>query len=340
MKSDYGKSAFWFGWFALTLVLDLAGAEAAAGNYEFEEANYVLAHHFTPEQSTSIYADEFAKLVKEMTNGKVTIEVFGSSQIGNLKDNADALRYTSLDFALIDLPTLGTIVPKASIISLPYLFGGLEHVEKFYASPESDKLNQLIADTIGIKILGQSHVGQRVVIGQVPIRVPADLNNIKISSPDKPINVRTMKAFGANPTVVPFGETYTALQTGIVNASDLTPDSAYSVRVHEVCKYISGTDHIYVDVCLAMNNQLYLSFSPELRDVVKKASDISTGHHRTVTMDAYEVYMQKAISETMIQRIIPPDLALFRQAVQPVWEQFSSEVPDGGALIDYIRGIK
>ena len=323
--------------FSVTMTVHEACA-ADSKKTEFAEAKYTFAHHLVAGQAGDVYARDFAKLVNEMTNGKVTIEVFDSNQLGNQRENTEALRFGTLDFSVTDLPTLGTIIPKMSVVSLPYLFDSLAHAEKFYKSEESAKLDQEVFDTVGIKFLGHSHVGYRVVVGHKALNTPDDLKNLKIATPNKPINVDTMKAFGANPTVVPYGETYTALQTSIVDACDLTLDSVYLARLHEVAKTISLTHHIYVDLCLAVSKQTFQSMSPKLQNVIIKASEIATERNHLLLANVYEDAKQNLLKDSA--QLISPDPELFRQTAQSVWEQFFKTAPEGRALVDYIRNLK
>jgi tripartite ATP-independent transporter DctP family solute receptor len=314
-----------------------ASGQAAAS--ESENVSYSLAHHMTLDHAVQTYCVDFANIIKEKTGGKVIVEVFGGGQIGGLKDNTDALRYNTLEFAIVDLPTIATVIPQTSLISLPYLFKNLDHVERFYDSAEFQKLNEIVREKASTRILGNSHIGWRVVVGNKAIRKVSDFKNLKISSPDKPINVQTMTTLGANPTVVSYGENYTSLQTGIIDAADQTPDSFYAARLHEITKYVSCTDHIYVDVCLGTSEQFFQTLSSDLQTIIQEAAKTATKRHRELVHDAYNEAMAKVLDSNKNMERINLDLAPFRDAVKSVTEQFLKENPDMKATIDYINSL-
>lgn len=299
---------------------------------------FKLAHHLPADHAVNGYALDFKKLVEAKSNGKIQIQVFEAGQLGGLKDNTDAIRYGTLDFAMIDLGTVASFYPKSSIVSLPFLFRDLKHVEAFFESPKMQEMTKDIAAKTNVRFLGYSHSGMRNIVSEKPINGPDDMKGMKIRAPDIPVYVDTLKALGANPTPIPSGEVYTALQTGVVEGMECPPDTLFSLKMQEVTKYIAITNHIYTDINLAMSEKLYVSLPDNLKKVIDDAAKEATANHRKLAQVLYDEFSKKLTDAGLIQTT--PDQKAFAAKVAPVWKKYTDKVADGKDLIDYISNLK
>lgn len=310
-----------------------SSAAPAAKTYTFK-----LAHHVPATHAVNGYATEFAKLVGEKSKGQIKVEVYPGGQIGGLKDNTDALRMGTLDFAMIDLGTAATFYPASSIIGLPFFFRDLKHVEAFYASPKMQEITKDMAAKANVKFIGYAHSGMRVLLSKKPINSVDDMKGLKIRVPEVPVYVDTMKALGANPTPIPSGELYTALQHGVVEACEMPPDTLVSLKMNEVTKYVAVTNHIYTDINLAMSQKLYQSLPDDLKKAVDEASKEATANFNKLAAKLYDDNLKKLIDAGLIKT--NPDVKPFAAKVQSVWAAYQKAVPEGKALMDYVSGLK
>lgn len=308
-----------------------------AATSDSEKYEFKLAHHVQLDHPLNGAGEEFAKLAAEKSNGKIEITQFGGGQLGGLKDNTEGVRLGTIEMAWIDLGTVGMIYPRASVIGLPFLFRDYDHVHKFFDGEVGKGLTDEIVEATGIRFLQYADSGFRSIVSNKPVAAPDDMKGLKIRLPEVPIYVQTMNALGANPTAIPFGEVYTALQTGVVDAMECPCDALYISKVFEVTKYITRTNHIYADIGLAINEDLYQSLPDDIRKALSEAAQEAINSYRKSYVENDNEYYNKLISEGMEE--VKPDKDAFVNKVKVVWDDFAKNA-DAQDLIDAITDIK
>jgi C4-dicarboxylate-binding protein DctP len=302
----------------------------AAAKYQFK-----LSHHLQLTHPVEIMSQKFAAGVAKETNGEVEIKVFGAGQIGGLKDNAEGVRLGTLDFSCSDCAQIGLFHARANIISLPFLFRDYPHYLKVAEGPVGKALAAEILEKTNIRILSYWPAGFRIMACRTkPIKSAADMKGLKIRIPEVPIYVETMRALGANATPMPWGEVYTALQTGVVDAIEVPSDTIYNGKMYEVSKYLSRTYHIFTDCNLIVSEQVYKGLPPAIQQVLYKVA-------REVFWDwgvPESERLDKAGWDALVKagmQGIEPDQESFRAAVKPVWDKFITQTNTG----DWVKTI-
>lgn len=295
-----------------------APAKAAAPKYTLR-----LAHHVALTHLVQTVSEKFAETVSKKTNGQVEVKVFGAGQIGGLKDNTEGVKLGTLDLAWADLSAAALYYDRANIISLPFLFRDHDHWQKVANGPIGKQLASELLEKTGIRTLSYQVSGFRVMMSRnKPINSAADMKGLKIRIPEVPIYVDTMKALGANATPLPWGDVYTALQTGVVDAVEVPADTALSGKIPEVAKYVSKTYHIFTDVNLIMSDKVYKGLPAD----IQKAIDDSAKEVVTDWGQAEAIKLDKRSYDDLVkvgmQGIDKPDMASFQNAVKPVWDNF------------------
>ena len=295
-----------------------APAKAAAPKYTLR-----LAHHVALTHLVQTVSEKFAETVSKKTNGQVEVKVFGAGQIGGLKDNTEGVKLGTLDLAWADLSAAALYYDRANIISLPFLFRDHDRWQKVANGPIGKQLASELLEKTGIRTLSYQVSGFRVMMSRnKPINSAADMKGLKIRIPEVPIYVDTMKALGANATPLPWGDVYTALQTGVVDAVEVPADTALSGKIPEVAKYVSKTYHIFTDVNLIMSDKVYKGLPAD----IQKAIDDSAKEVVTDWGQAEAIKLDKRSYDDLVkagmQGIDKPDMASFQNAVKPVWDNF------------------
>lgn len=319
--------------------VDPSSSAASEGEGSAKEPIVIkFAHHMSLDQSIETLAHEFADEVAEKSNGELEVQVFGASQIGGLKDNTDALRFGTLEMALTDLGTIATIYPLAGVGGLPFLFRDYEHVEHVYDGPVGQKLADEIVTAANIRILGYTHSGFRSIITKGKgLDSPAAAVGMKIRVPEIPMYLETIKAFGANPTVIPLNEAYTSLQTGVVDGLECPNDILYTYKLYEVTDYICRSRHIYSDSAIGVSETFWQSLSPEHQAILEECTQELVKKHRQSIIDMDDQYYEQLL-ESGLQEV-QPDTEAFSAAVQPVWDAFIEQY-DAQELVDEIVNTK
>ncbi|MBT9777934.1 DctP family TRAP transporter solute-binding subunit [Clostridium sp. MCC353] len=312
--------------------------ETGITEYTGKEYKFQLGHHMQSEHSTNKYAEYFVEELERLSGGKITAVIYPAGQLGNQAENTEAVRMGTLEMTISDLPSIAALYTPADIIGLPYLFKDMEHVERFYDSGRFGTFKGEVADATGIRILSDSHSGMRMVYSQNPISSVADMKNLKIRVPEIPVYVNTFAALGCSTTPIPFSEIYTSLQTGVVDALELPPEGFYTASLYEVTKSMAVTNHIYCDMALLINNDLFNSLEPEAQAIVEEAAQEAALKHRRLVKDQTEELISQIKDKGLT--VTEPPFEEFQQATAKVWEDFIAKNPEGQELIDSVKSLE
>jgi TRAP-type C4-dicarboxylate transport system substrate-binding protein len=153
------------------------------------------------------------------------------------------------------------------------------------------------------------------------------MSGVKMRVPEIPLYVDTFTELGTNPTPLPWGDVYSALQTGVVQGVEGPSPAILSAGMHEVSTHIAPTRHIMTDLALLMNLDRFNSLTPEQQQVVREAGDQAFNHtFRELMREADQAaYNQIAADLTEAQAL---DVESFRAAVEPVIAAFLNTAPD------------
>jgi tripartite ATP-independent transporter DctP family solute receptor len=186
----------------------------------------------------------FADKVKEATNGKVIIDVFSDGVLGSETDVWEAIQAGTVDMGIISPAYVGNFVPEYQIYELPFLFASREHRDKVVNGPVGEKIDKLLADKVGMIVLGQfGGIGRNLITRTKKIETLDDIKGVKMRVYSSPIVVDTWTALGTVPVTVAYAEAYTGLQTGVVDAAENEMATLVSQKWYEPCKYVAITEH-------------------------------------------------------------------------------------------------
>lgn len=312
-------------------------AAAAASGYSGGEYTLKLAHHLNDTHTASEFVKDFAEMVKEESGGKITIEIYGNSQLGNQSENAEAVRMGTIDMCLNDFPTLATVYPKADVVALPYVFKDWKNVEDFYASEPCKELIEEMAEEIGVRVIGPSMDAFRYIYSKDKITGLKDMKSMKIRVPDVPLYVSTFEALGCAPTPISFSEMYTSLQTGVVDGLENSNNTVYTSALYEQVKYAAKTGHIFCDMSLMINEGIYQGMDGQARSVVAQCAKNAAENHYQRAIDADSEYQKLLEDEGM--EFTEVDKEEFQKACRNVWEDYTDNVEGGQELIDCIQDL-
>ena len=295
-----------------------------------------LSHHLAPGHLVDAASHRFADLVAEATGGSVTVEVFPSGQIAGLRQGAEALQLGTVDIVWSDFGTLANWRPEYGFVSLPFMFQGDDHFKAVFGGEIGDELEQSLKDNLGIETLGFGNAGFRVVATRdTPVNGPDDLAGIRIRVPEVPVFVSAFEAVGANPTPMAWGEVYTALQTGVIDAVENPAEGLVSGGIQEVTHHLSRTLHIMTDVNLFANGAMFVGLTPEEQEALRSAGATAVSEFNAATKEAGARYWDQLAE--MMEVVEEPDRAAFQEAMAPVWDEFVAATgEDGQHWIDLV----
>ena len=214
-------------------VVEETAAEATeAPAEEMEPVYFRLAETHPADYPTNKGNLEFARLVKEKTNGRVIIEVYDSKQLGEEVDVIEQVQFGAIDFMRVSLGPLAEFAPELNVLSLPYIYASSDHMWKVLNSEIGDDMLASIYDS-GFIGLGWFDGGARSFYNSVrPIETLEDIEGLKFRVMQNDMFIDMCEALGAVATPMPYGEVYSAIQTGVIDGAE--NNWPHSCRAKEV----------------------------------------------------------------------------------------------------------
>lgn len=200
--------------------------------------------------------EDFAKRVAEKTDGKVKIEVYGDRQLGDDKQLLEGIQIGTIDGALVSSPTLPLAIGASAFdaLQLPFVVKTYDQLSKALLSPVGQELLNSL-DQKQIKGLGYIEAGQRHFLARgKTVEKLADFAGLKTRIVPIPLHKATWEAVGVNPIGMAYGEVYSALETGTIDAVEINLSSIQSESLYDAAKNVTLTGHYFWPGVIMMSN--------------------------------------------------------------------------------------
>lgn len=315
----------------IAIVVALPCTAAAAKTY-----NLKLGHTGAPTHHYQTICAQFAQEVEKRSNGAIKIAVFPSDQLGRQMESVEGVMLGTHDMVLTSDMVLSNWVADMGILNLPFLFNNLWETRIVLDGPLGARLAQKL-EPEGALVIGWWGNGIRhVTNSRTPINKPEDLKGLKIRVPEGAVYVETFKALGAGPTVIAFGELYSALQLKTVDGQENPPAHILTQKFYEVQKYASLTSHIHSCSPLIINQKLLEGMPEDLRTIMTETA-MEFGVVHTKMLEKLETEQWKEIKEAgmLVNEV---DTAPFQEATKPVIEMFKKQL-DAKLIDDIIEAV-
>ena len=263
----------------------------------------------------NIRLSEAAARIKQETDGAVAIDLFPDNQLGSDTDMLSQLRSGALEMMTLSSVILSTLVPACAIIGVGFAWPSYDAI---WAGMDGDLGTRLRADIAKAGLFAQTRIWdlsfKELTSSNRPIRTPEDLKGFKVRVPPGALWTSLFRAFDAGPTTVNMNETYTALQTRIVDGTELPLTTFYFAKLYEVQKYISLSRHMWDGWWSLANRRGWEELPDDVRAVISKHLDRSALDHRG-DVARVEASLAKELAAKGMQ-VIEIDQAPFRAKLQ------------------------
>lgn len=240
------------------------------GKANAAEFSYKYANNSPVTHPLTIRTTEAMARIKERTGGRVDIAVFPNNQLGSDTDMLSQLRSGALEFFTLSGLILSTLVPVASINGIGFAFKNYDQVWPAMDGALGLHVRAEIAKRGLYAFAKQYDNGYRQITSATkPVKTPEDLSGFKIRVPPSPLWTSMFKAFGASPTSINFSETYSALQTRIVDGQENPLAIIEAAKLYEVQKYLSVTNHMWDGFWFLANRRAWDAIPENLRVIVE-----------------------------------------------------------------------
>jgi len=255
--------------FATGAPLQLIPSRTEAAEFSYKYGNNVPLSH-----PINIAAQKAADRIKEESSGRLVIDIFPNSQLGGDTDMLSQIRSGALEFYSLSGLVLATLIPTAAISGIGFAF------------PNYDRVWQAMDGDLGTYVRTQIERAGLIAMERIwdngyrqitsssrPIHSPQDLNGFKIRVPISPIWTSLFKSFGASPTPINFSETYSALQTKLVEGQEQPLSIVHIAKLYEVQRYCSLTDHMWDGFWFVANKGAWRRLPKGLQEIVARNID-------------------------------------------------------------------
>jgi tripartite ATP-independent transporter DctP family solute receptor len=254
------------------------------------------------------------------TGGRLAIRVYHAGQLGRESDTIDMARFGAIDITRVNFASLNNPFPLTRLFSLPYVFDSVDHMRRA-ADGEVGRAVLRGFQQRGLVGLAIYDAGSRSFYNtRRPVQEPADLHGLKIRVPPSDIFLELARALGANPTPLPYGEVYSALQTHLIEGAENNWRTFHTSRQFEVARHWSGTHHSYSPEALLISARTLDGLDANDRDLLRQLATESVPYMRGL-WDRMEADSRQQVIASGV-RTNEVDVASFHRAAAPVLEKY------------------
>ena len=280
---------------------------------------------------------EFARLVKERSNGRIVVEVFHSKQLGEERAVIEQVQLGAIDMTRVSISAVSAFVRDLDAFQLPYLYRDAAHMWKVLNGPIGQEILKK-HEAFNFVGVGWFEAGSRNFYTKKQVKTVGDLKGMKIRVQQAPLMVGMVEALGAVATPLPFGEVYSALQTGVVDGAENNWPSYLSTSHYEVAKYFIVDEHTRVPEITVGSKKVFDKLSKEDRALIIKAMKDAQPYQFKLWVD-FEKVAEKTVRDkgSTITQVSPTEKQKFMNAMKPLYDKQPSEIM---AVVNKIRAVK
>lgn len=273
----------------------------------------------------AIGARAFKEEIEKAAGGRIEVQLFPNRALGDERPMIDGMRLGTVDMGIITNAVIAQIEPAFQINDMPFLFRDEAQAQRVLDGTVGDQLRQRL-DTRGIMALGYMEGGFRHMINNVrPVNTPDDVKGVKYRVLQSPIYIGLFTALGGTAVPMAWGETFTAVQQGAVDGLEIPAAVIDANKYNEVTKYLSLTNHIYSMIGLLASKRSFDRLPADLQTAVRDAAKIATAKQRAQAVANAREIVERLKTKGMQVNALP-DVAPFRRAVMPMYENFRQQI--------------
>jgi len=297
------------------LVVASMAVEAFAADYTLR-----LGSVLAPTDPLQIAAEGFKKAVEEKTGGKVEVQLFPNSQLGDTQDMMDQAAAGANVGTFVEASRVSVFVPEFNVLVAPYAFESVDELARFVETDTFAGWNDQLREKSGLTLLSFNwYQGARHMLTKKPISTPADLSGVRVRTIGQPLWVETIGAMGAVATPLPWAEVYPSLQTGVIDGAEAQPAAIWGAKLYEVVSDVTLTSHIYLMSGLLVSDAWLKSLPEDVRAIVSEEAKYWGASALKSNVDGAEkIFSDIRAAGVNVTAI---DTAPFKEAVKPVWDK-------------------
>jgi len=317
-------------------VTTFAGGPAAAQQKTVFKASDVHPAGYP----TVVAVENLGKKLDAATNGRYSVQMYPSMQLGGEKEAIEQAQIGAIAFARVSVGALGPVIDDLNVFNLPYVFRNTTHMQHVIDGPIGQELLDKVTNSgKGLVGLCWMDAGARNFYNtKKPIKTMADLKGMKVRVMGNPMFVEMANSMGGNGVAMGYDQVFSALQTGVVDGAENNPPSFVFDNHYQVARYYTIDEHLIVPEMLVFSKKAWDAMSKEDQALLMKFSREAQLDERKL----WEVYEQQAMDKAkasgiQIIQVSDADKKAFQDAVKPVWDKYG---PKYEATVKRIQEVK
>lgn len=302
----------------LIIVAGCSSNDTTTGN----QKEFILSHNQPTDHPVHKSLVDFKERLEEKSNGKLKVKVYANGQLGSEREAIEMTQTNAIQFTKVSASALEGFSQSYSLFSMPYLFSSHDNYRKIMKNPEIQ--NAFFNTTVDSGFIGITYYDagvRNMYTKNRAIKTNADMDGLKTRVQSSQTSVQMIDALGGTPTPMEFGEVYTALQSGVIDAAENNETALTDNKHGEVAKDYYYTEHAMVPDILIMSKDAYDNLSDQEKKWLKEAAQESTKlHEKRWDKEIKEAI--KTANEDMGVKFHEVDKTSFKEAVKPLQEKF------------------
>lgn len=274
----------------------------------------------------------FEEKVKEMSDGRIEVEIFPGGTLGGSADIFNGVQDGSIEMCVNIYPPFAQFTDAFLLYNLPYLFSNKEVAFEFLDGETAKGIAESIEGK-GFKQLAVFDGSYRNVSNNASaVHHPDDLKGLKIRTLNNPVQIDYFKAYGANPTPLPYGDIYVGLQTKTIDGQENSFSNIRSMKFNEVQKYVTDTKHAFDPVGMFINTDIYNSYPDDIKKIIDEAAMSTQKFNRDLAKQLEEEAIGVIKETTEITYLTDEERQVFIDMAMPTYKNFEEKI--GKELLD------
>ena len=307
------------------VILSLSALPAAAKTVNFTFATTNGAKDFS-----SLAMVRWQKAMAEASNGELNMNFVPGGALGGDKQLLQQLTTNEIQLHVAGPVVVHHLLPEYQCMEAEFVYKDEAHGFRVWNGPLRDQLNKDLEEKFGITIIGVGSRGARNITSNKPIRVPSDLEGVKIRVTN-PLRQEIFKAYGALPAPLSIAELYGALQQGVFEAQENPISTIWGNKFYEVQDYIDLTGHVWSYWIISANKSFIDGLSPAHKKIFFSTLDDAINWLNEKVHADTQVLLDKMVQTGKVQ-VIQPDIAPFKKIADPIVKDFADKKCRPGIL--------
>ena len=296
-----------------------------------------MGHHHAVGGMIDKTANKFADLVKEKTNGEVTVQIIPGAQLGQERELFDLLNNNGVDATLTSLGHMDSYWGPITVTSYPFAFRDWQHARTALAGEFGERIKTGVAENSNAEIVGWLEVGFRDLIFRgEPITKLEGMKGVNMRSAESQTWIRMYELMGARPTPITWGEIYISMQTGVLQGLDSPAFAALDMKFNEVTNSLVKTNQMFAIMGIVVNENAMAKLTEEQQKAVREAGMEAGEWVNTTILEPGAQQAYAKMEELGMKVVEPENPDEWREAMRPLWDELSARHPGSDELLQVL----